>query len=87
MSYELVVRLFDLIYDKSHLFLSENNIDEYAINYNDGWNSNTLKYLAYIHLGMTEEARIYAQNEVNNGKSGGFSNEGKTFFEWALLSE
>ena len=63
------------------------DIDEYVINCADGMNIDILKYLAYIHMNKVNEAQILAEEAIKSGKVGNFKNEGKSFFEWAIMSE
>lgn len=44
-----------------------------------------LEYLAYVHMGEVDKAKSIAMNAIENGNTGNFVNEGKAFFEWALL--
>lgn len=74
----------NLIFERSHNFLNTQDIDEYVINCTDGMDINILKYIAYIHMGKKEEARMIAEKAIHDGDKGRFSNEGKYFFEWAL---
>lgn len=81
---EQVGDFMNLIFERSHNFLSTYDIDEYVINCTEGQDINILKYIAYIHMGKKNEARMIAEKAIHNGDKGRFSNEGKFFFEWAL---
>lgn len=65
--------------------MEQHDIDEYAIHNADGMNADILEYLAYVHMGEVDKAKSIAMNAIENGNTGNFVNEGKAFFEWALL--
>ena len=46
-----------------------------------------LKYLAYIHMNRVNESQVIAEEAIKSGKVGSFKNEGKSFFEWAIMAE
>lgn len=81
---ELAESLVELIMERSHDFMKNYDIDEYAVNNAGGMNIDTLRCLAYIHMNNIEQAVKIAKNAIKDGDSGGFMNEGKTFFEWML---
>jgi hypothetical protein len=80
---QLLVTLID---ESSCSFLEQYDIDDYVVNYAEGMYINVLKYLAYIHMNKEFEANVIAQKAVNDGIVD-FKNEGKSFFEWALVTK
>lgn len=76
--------LAELVDECSRNFMERYDIDEYIIKCENGMNRNILKCLAYIHMNNIEQAVKIAKNAIKDGDSGGFMNEGKTFFEWML---
>lgn len=78
--------LVTLIDESSCYFLEQNDIDDYVVNMSDGLYTNILKYLAYIHMNNEFEANNIAQKAVDEGIVE-FKNEGKSFFEWALVNK
>jgi len=78
--------------NKYFLFImisSYNDIEyvEYAINCQGEMYINVLKYLAYVHMNKKSEARRIAEEALRDGDVNNFENEGKTFFEWALMQQ
>lgn len=82
---KLATELTELIDINELDFLGKYDIDEYLIEKNDYLHKEILKCLAYINKGKKSEAIKIAQLAVDNGKIGGYINEGKGFFEWLLI--
>lgn len=79
--------LVELVEESSNKFMEQYDIDEYAINCQGEMYINVLKYLAYVHMNKKSEARRIAEEALRNGDVNNFENEGKTFFEWALMQQ
>ena len=79
--------LVELVEESSNRFMEQYDIDEYAINCQGEMYINVLKYLAYVHMNKKSEARRIAEEALRNGDVNNFENEGKTFFEWALMQQ
>ena len=79
--------LVELVEESSNSFIEQYHIDEYAINCQGEMYINVLKYLAYVHMNKKSEARRIAEEALRDGDVNNFENEGKTFFEWALMQQ
>lgn len=79
--------LVELVEESSNRFMEQYDIDEYAINCQGEMYINVLKYLAYVHMNKKSEARRIAEEALRDGDVNNFENEGKTFFEWALMQQ
>lgn len=79
--------LVELVEESSNKFMEQYDIDEYAINCQGEMYINVLKYLAYVHMNKKSEARRIAEEALRDGDVNNFENEGKTFFEWALMQQ
>lgn len=77
----LVSDFWKSIEESSLKFVSENNVDDYVINNECGYDSEITKCLAYIHKGEISEAVRIANENVTMDKSGAYINSGKSFFE------
>lgn len=64
-------------------FLKNHSINEYVLEHEDIFCGKMLKFLAYIDMGMEDQARQLAMEEVKKTQRFDFENEGKHFFEWA----
>ena len=68
-------------------FIKNHRIDEYVIEKEDGMDAEVLKCLAYLHMDKKVEAMRVAKNANDNAISSNYENNGKTFWEWVLLSK
>lgn len=64
-------------------FLDNNAVGEYVLT-KDCPYAPVLKCLEYLDRGDIASALEIANSEISVGNTGGFSNEGKTFFEWVV---
>ena len=65
-------------------FLDNNSVGEYVLTKETSPYAPVLKCLEYLDRGDTASALEVANREIILGNCGGFSNEGKTFFEWVV---
>ena len=66
-------------------FLGDQDINKYVITHEDLQDNMILKCLAYIDADEQLKAILIAKNELENGNTGRFVNDGKGFFEWLLF--
>ena len=65
-------------------FLDNNSVGEYVLTKESSPYAPVLKCLEYLDRNDTAAALEIAYHEIALGNCGGFSNEGKTFFEWVV---
>lgn len=65
-------------------FIKANDLDEYILNEYNGYDKDFLSCIVYLKKGRFSMAKNIAKKNIENGQSGGFRNEGKTFFEYVL---
>lgn len=75
-------KIFKQAEERKCEFLRKNSVNDYVMQHDEIIYSSTLKVLAYIDMGMEEKAKELAAKELKAGKSGGFENEGRDFFDW-----
>ncbi len=85
--YEKQAKQFADMIDKCACeFIKSHNIDEYVIKNEDGMNADLLKCLAFFHMNQKDKAVKIAQSAIRDTKPSGYENNGKTFWEWVLLT-
>ena len=65
-------------------FLDNNSVGEYVLTKESSPYAPVLKCLEHLDRNDTAAALEIAHREIALGNCGGFSNEGKTFFEWVV---
>ena len=65
-------------------FLDNNSVGEYVLTKVSSPYAPVLRCLEYLDRGDTASALEIANSEISMGNCGGFSNEGKNFFEWVV---
>lgn len=71
---------FDMIIES---FIEKNKYIDYVCNHGIA-SSNEIILLYYLEQGDYEKALNIAINQIKLGNRGGFENEGKTFYQWAI---
>lgn len=85
-----IVKIIERFEKKVNEFIAKNDINEYVLSHMDTRDGgdltygNELKCLAYCDRGEYGKSKKVAIEELEKGKSGGFVNEGKNFYEWVV---
>lgn len=85
-----IIRIIERLEKRLNEFVANNDINEYILSHTDTWDGgdlnygNDLKCLAYCDMREYEMAKKVAIGELEKGRSGGFVNEGKNFYEWVV---